>query len=206
MIYQDLAGIADLPLPRLAGRHQLANAAAAIAAARAAGFAVPDAALERAMSTVSWPARMQPITGGALVGMAPQGAELWLDGGHNPHAARAIAEALAHEEESNPRPLILISGMLDTKDQTGFFAVFRDLARRVITVPVTSSDAGVAPETLAARAANAGLAAEAAPSIAEALARISRDFPAGAAAPRIIICGSLYLAGEALSLNGTPPQ
>lgn len=203
MVYQDEDGLMDLPLPRLPGRHQYANAAAAIAAVKAAGFEIGHRAAERAMTHVAWPARMQKLTQGKLVDLAPKGAEIWLDGGHNPGAGIVIAEALAEQEEKNPRPLVLISGMINTKDQTGYFSAFKGLARHVYTVPVSNSDAGVPNDELALRAEEAGLSAEPVSSVASALMllRDSWDGPA----PRILIGGSLYFAGAVLAENGTPP-
>lgn len=203
MVYQDEDGLMDLPLPRLPGRHQFANAAAAIAAVKAAGFEIGHRAAEKAMAKVAWPARMQKLSQGSLVDLAPKGAEIWLDGGHNPGAGVVIAEALAEQEERNPRPLILISGMINTKDQTGYFSAFKGLARHVYTVPVSTSDAGVPNDELALRATEAGLSAEPVGSVANALMllRDSWDGPA----PRILIGGSLYFAGAVLDENGTPP-
>ncbi|MDG4878342.1 bifunctional folylpolyglutamate synthase/dihydrofolate synthase [Mesorhizobium sp. WSM4935] len=203
MVYQDEDGLMDLPLPRLPGRHQYANAAAAIAAVKVAGFEIGHRAAERAMTHVAWPARMQKLTQGKLVDLAPKGAEIWLDGGHNPGAGIVIAEALAEQEEKNPRPLVLISGMINTKDQTGYFSAFKGLARHVYTVPVTNSEAGVPNDELALRAEEAGLSAEPVSSVANALMllRDSWDGPA----PRILIGGSLYFAGAVLAENGTPP-
>ncbi|MDX8525337.1 folylpolyglutamate synthase/dihydrofolate synthase family protein [Mesorhizobium sp. MSK_1335] len=203
MVYQDEDGLMDLPSPRLPGRHQFANAAAAIAAVKAAGFEISHRATEKAMTNVAWPARMQKLTQGRLVELAPKGAEIWLDGGHNPGAGVVIAEALAEQEEKNPRPLILISGMINTKDQTGYFSAFKGLARHVYTVPVNNSDAGAPNDELALRATEAGLSAEPVSSVASALMllRDSWDGPA----PRILIGGSLYFAGAVLAENGTPP-
>jgi dihydrofolate synthase / folylpolyglutamate synthase len=136
MVYQDGDGLHDLPLPRLAGRHQLANAAAAIAAVKAAGFDASLKVAEAAMTRVEWPGRMQRLTEGNLKDRAPEGAEIWLDGGHNPGAGAAIAEAMAGLEDRDPRPLYLIAGMIDTKDQAGYFRNFVGMARHVFTVPV----------------------------------------------------------------------
>ncbi|WEX08161.1 folylpolyglutamate synthase/dihydrofolate synthase family protein [Chelativorans sp. AA-79] len=205
MVYQDEDGLMDLPLPRLVGRHQLANAAAAIAAVKAAGFAVSDRAAEQAMLNVSWPGRMQRLQEGRLVALAPEGAEIWVDGGHNPGAGTVIAEAMAEAEEKRPRPLVLITGMINTKDQTGYFRAFEDMARHVYTVPVNNSDAGVPNSELAARAIVAGLSAEPVNSVSNAL-RLLRDSWDDPAPPRILISGSLYLAGEVLAENGTPPE
>ncbi|MDZ5697374.1 folylpolyglutamate synthase/dihydrofolate synthase family protein [Chelativorans sp. M5D2P16] len=205
MVYQDEGGLFDLPLPRLAGRHQIANAAAAIAAVKTAGFPVADRTAERAMTAVSWPGRLQAMPEGRLSALAPEGAEIWIDGGHNPGAGAVIAEALAESEERRPRPLILIAGMLSTKDQTGYFHAFQGMARHVYTVPVRSSEAGVPNSELAARAGEAGLSAEPVNSVANAL-KLLADTWEGETPPRILIGGSLYLVGEVLAENGTPPE
>lgn len=205
MVYQDEQGLIDLPLPRLVGRHQLANAAAAIAAVKAAGFPVTQESAEAAMFNASWPARMQNLTEGRLVELAPPGSEIWLDGGHNPGAGAAVAEALAEAEEKWPRPLFLITGMINTKDVTGYFRAFEDMARHVYTVPVSHSDAGVPNYELAAHAMEAGLSAEPIASVANALKLLAENW-SGKVPPRILIGGSLYLAGEVLDENGTPPE
>ena len=205
LVYQDEFGLLDLPLPRLPGRHQHANAAAAIRAVKAAGFAIDDQAIEKALTSVKWAGRMQRLTEGALLDRLRPGAELWLDGGHNPGAGQVIAEAFANLEERNPRPLYLVAGMLSTKDPVGYFHAFHGLAKRVFTVPVANSDAGLDPLVLADDAADAGLTAEPTGSIDEALDRIG-EVASGPAEPRILIGGSLYLVGEALALNGTLPD
>jgi dihydrofolate synthase/folylpolyglutamate synthase len=206
MVYQDEQGLMDLPPPRLPGRHQYANAAAAIAAVRAAGFEVGHAAAERAMRSVSWPGRMQRLQQGRLVELAPEGAEIWLDGGHNPGAGIAVAEALVEQEERQPRPLFLISGMINTKDQTGYFRAFVGMARHVYTVPVSLSDAGVPNTELAIRAQEAGLSAEPVASVANALMLLRDTWDENEPPPRVLIGGSLYLAGAVLAENGTPPD
>lgn len=203
--YQDEDGLMDLPPPRLAGRHQFANAAAAIAAVKAAGFAVSLNAAERAMEQVEWPGRLQRLEQGRLTQFAPEGAELWIDGGHNPGAGAAIAETLAEREERHPRPLFLICGMINTKDQTNYFRAFAGMARHVFTVPVNSSDAGVPNAELALRAGEAGLSAEPVHSVANALMLLRDTWDHKEPTPRILICGSLYLIGEVLAENGTPP-
>ncbi|MCV0395190.1 MAG: bifunctional folylpolyglutamate synthase/dihydrofolate synthase [Rhizobiaceae bacterium] len=206
MVYQDEDGLMDLPRPTLVGRHQLANAAAAIAAVKAAGFAVSHGGAERAMTGVEWSARMQKLAEGRLTALAPKGAEIWLDGGHNPGAGAVVAEALAELEERSPRPLFLISGMIDTKDQTGYFHAFHGMARHVFTVPVRSSDAGVPNAELAARAHAAGLSAEPVDTVGNALMLLRDTWDHREPPPRILIGGSLYLAGEVLAANGTPPR
>lgn len=205
MIYQDEGGLMDLTPPKLPGRHQFANAAAAIAAVKAAGFELSQRAVDHAMSSVDWPGRMQRLPKGRLSDLAPDGAEVWLDGGHNPGAGIVVAEALAEQEEKFARPLFLISGMLNTKDQIGYFRAFEGMARHVYTVPINSSEAGVPNAELANRAMAAGLSAEPVNSVANALMLLRDTWDPGEVAPRILIGGSLYLAGEVLAENGTAP-
>jgi dihydrofolate synthase / folylpolyglutamate synthase len=206
MVYQDEEGLLDLPKPSLTGRHQIANAAAAIRAVRMAGFDVPDEAVERGVSAANWPARMQRLSQGRLFSLAPKGSEIWLDGGHNPGAGTVVAEALAERNEQAERPLFMIAGMLNTKDSTGFFKAFEGLVRHVYCVPVSGSDAGLAPDMLALAAQEAGLSAEPVASAANALALLRDNFDPDETAPRILIGGSLYLAGEVLRDNGTLPE
>jgi dihydrofolate synthase / folylpolyglutamate synthase len=99
-----MGGLLDLPLPRLFGRHQIENAATAIAGLRACDW-VGDAAVEKGLRTVEWPARLQRLSNGPLIDLAPKGAEVWLDGGHNPHGAVAVARAMADLEERTEKPL-----------------------------------------------------------------------------------------------------
>jgi dihydrofolate synthase / folylpolyglutamate synthase len=176
MVYQDEDGLSDLPLPALIGRHQIANAAAAIKAVQMAGFDVSDDAVERGLMSASWPARMQRLRQGELVKLAPKGAEIWLDGGHNPGAGVVVAEALAGQDEKSERPLFMIAGMINTKDSTGYFRAFEGLVKHVYAVPVTGSDAGVVPQKLALDAQEAGLSAEPVSSVADALALLRDNF------------------------------
>lgn len=206
MIYQDNTGLMDLPMPALLGRHQLANAAAAIHAVRTAGFTVPEYAVETAMTTVEWPARMQRLIKGKLVDLAVPGSEIWLDGGHNPGAGLVIAEAIATLEDRSQRPLFLITGMINTKDPVGYFQAFTGMARHVYTVPIRSSGAGIPHDELALAANEAGLSAEPVYSVENALKILRDSWDKSEPAPRILIGGSLYLAGDVLSDNGTPPQ
>jgi dihydrofolate synthase/folylpolyglutamate synthase len=203
LVYQDETGLLDLPLPRLAGRHQIQNAGTAIAALRQFDPLLADAAFEAGMVRVDWPARLQRLTPGPLLALAPDGAELWLDGGHNVAGGRVLGEAMADLEARMPRPLVIICGTLATKDTAGFLSAFRGLARQVIAVPIPGEHAGRAPQEVAAAAAKAGLRADCASSVAEALeliAAASWDEP-----PRILIAGSLYLAGKVLEANGALP-
>ena len=192
-------------MPRLPGRHQYGNAAAAIRAVKAAGFAISDQALEAGLSRVEWPGRLQRLTDGLLARLAPGGSEIWVDGGHNPGAGQVIAETMANYEEREPRPLFLVTGMINTKDPVGYFDPFRGLAERVFTVPIRGSDAGLDPVSLADDAARAGIEAEPLSSVAEALAAIGRITEEDSVPPRILIGGSLYLVGDVLADNGTPP-
>jgi dihydrofolate synthase/folylpolyglutamate synthase len=204
LVYQDEAGLIDLPAPRLYGRHQYENAGLAIATLRAIDrFKIPHAAFESGMSRAEWPARMNRLPLGPLTALAPAGSEVWLDGGHNPDGGRAIAAALADLEERVSRPLVMIAGMLASKDCEGFLRNFAGLARRLIAVPVPNSENSVPPETLAETARGIGLSATSRDSVAEALEAVRKldlDPP-----PRVLITGSLYLAGDVLRENGTLP-
>lgn len=205
LVYQDEAGLLDLPAPRLYGRHQFENAGLAIAALRAtAKFRIPPAAFEAGMVKAEWPARLHRLGAGKLVDLAPAGSEVWLDGGHNPDGGRAVAAALADLEERVSRPLVLIVGMLASKDCEGFLRNFTGLARRMIAVPVPAAEKGLAAETLAECGRSIGLSATSRDNLADALdaARKLELEPA----PRILITGSLYLAGDVLRENGTLPE
>ena len=183
----------DLPAPALVGLHQIDNAGVAIAAALELGL--PEAAISEGLRAVRWPARMQSLTAGHYADEAkPAGAELWLDGGHNPHAARALAEALAALDLRQPRPTALIAGMLANKDAEGFFEAFRLSEAPVFTVPFEG--ACHPPADLAEAARRAGLRAEPMADVGTALKAALAE-----GAGRILICGSLYLAGEVLGAS-----
>jgi dihydrofolate synthase/folylpolyglutamate synthase len=202
LVYQDDDGLLDLPAPRLYGRHQFENAGTAIATLRVGGLKLPAAAFESGMLRVDWPARMQRLSQGLLAPLLPAESELWLDGGHNADGGRAIAAALADLEERVSRPLILIVGMLSTKDAEGFLRNFTGLARRVITVPI-HQDKALPAAALAEIARGIGIPALARDDVESALGTIGKLELAPA--PRVLITGSLYLAGEVLDGNGTPP-
>ena len=155
------------------------------------------------MSRVEWPGRLQRLTKGRLAGLAPQGSELWLDGGHNPDGGRALSAAMADLEERSAAPLVLVVGMLGTKDAVGFLRNFSGLARELIAVPVTGQIAARPPEAIAELAKTVGLMSSVRPGVEAALAALNDTI--WERAPRILICGSLYLAGEVLAANGTPP-
>ncbi|WP_306252160.1 folylpolyglutamate synthase/dihydrofolate synthase family protein [Parvularcula sp. IMCC14364] len=204
-IFQDENSLSDLSLPRLYGNHQIENAGLAIAALRAAGLAPDDEKISEGLENVFWPARLQRLTNGPLVDAAYERAhedvEIWLDGGHNPHAGRALARAMADLEERQPRPLIMICGMQNNKDAEGYFTCFTDLVSTVFTVQAEHAAATDA-DLLAAKAQKAGLPATAAASVSQAMAAaLDIAFRSGEGAPRLLICGSLYLAGEILREN-----
>jgi dihydrofolate synthase/folylpolyglutamate synthase len=198
LVFQSARQLLDLPLPALLGQHQIVNAGTAIAAAQhlsALGLAEPGT-IERGLLDVRWQARMQRLTRGPLAESILQGSELWLDGGHNPAGGAAIAQTLAELEERAPKPVALVLGMLDSKDAEGFLAPFAGLVRHVRTVPVAGSEAARDTAALAALAAGLGLAAAPAADVASAV----RELAAAEASPiRILICGSLYLAGQVLA-------
>jgi dihydrofolate synthase/folylpolyglutamate synthase len=203
LVYQDDDGLLDLPAPRLYGRHQFENAGAAIAALRVAGLKLPAPAFEAGMTRVDWPARMQRLSQGPLAALLPPESELWLDGGHNTDGGRAIAAALADLEERVSRPLVLIVGMLSTKDAEGFLRNFSGLARRVVTVPI-HQDKTLPASALADIARGIGFPVIACDDVESALTvagKLELE-----PAPRVLITGSLYLAGEVLAANGTPPE
>jgi dihydrofolate synthase/folylpolyglutamate synthase len=202
LVYQDDDGLLDLPAPRLYGRHQFENAGSAIATLRVGGLKLPATSFEQGMLRVDWPARMQRLSQGRLAPLLPAESELWLDGGHNADGGRAIAAALADLEERVSRPLILIAGMLSTKDAEGFLRNFTGLARRVITVPI-HQDKALPPAVLADIARGIGLPSLSHDDVEGALVTIGKLELAPA--PRVLITGSLYLAGEVLDANGTPP-
>lgn len=205
LAYQDDGELLDLPLPKLAGRHQQGNAAAAIRALKAAGFGLTEQSITEGLLNVSWPGRLERLTHGRLVEGAMDGVEFWIDGGHNPGAGQVIAEAMANLNDRESRPLFLITGMINTKDPVGYFEAFAGMARHVFTVPVPDSDASLDPDFLADTADEAGLTAEPAESVEAAIAAICRNWNGLERPPRILIGGSLYLLGDVLRVNGTPP-
>ncbi|MEM7506542.1 MAG: folylpolyglutamate synthase/dihydrofolate synthase family protein [Pseudomonadota bacterium] len=194
-VFEDGDGLLDLDPPRLLGPHQVQNAGTAIAALRTLGAGDPQSALSRA----EWPARMQRLRTGPLIEMLPEGAELWLDGGHNAAAGHALAQVLL-DLPNAARPLWLIAGMLETKSAEDYLRPLAPLATGARTVTIPDSEASIAAADLADRATAAGLAAEPSKDVAAALADIlvlEHQSP-----PRILICGSLYLAGAVLRENG----
>jgi dihydrofolate synthase/folylpolyglutamate synthase len=204
LVYQDDRGLMDLAAPKLFGRHQFDNAGLAIATLRAQKlFKIDNAAFEAGIVNAEWPARMQRLASGALVDQAPPGCELWLDGGHNADGGRVVAAALGDLEERVSRPLVVIAGMMGNKDANAFLANFAGLTRHIIAVQIPDRDNAMPPDTLADAARHLGMRVETSASVEAALhslARLAYEVP-----PRILITGSLYLAGHVLATNGTPP-
>ena len=192
LIYQDDRGLLDLPLPNLPGPHQVMNAGAAIAALRHLGK--DEAACEAAITRAYWPARMEKLTKGALVDLAAP-AELWLDGGHNPAAGVALAATLRAQ---SPRPTHLICGMLNTKDIAGYLRPLAGIAQSLTAVSIPGEANTIPAEDTARCAADVGLPASTAASVQDAITAIRAAHPQA----RILICGSLYLAGHVMRENG----
>jgi dihydrofolate synthase/folylpolyglutamate synthase len=192
--YRDEQGALDLPLPRLPGRHQAMNAALAVAMLRHQdALHVPESALKAAMGWADWPGRLQRLAPGPLV----ETREVWLDGGHNPSAARQVASWAKHQF-ADGKPLHLIFASLATKDPPGMLQPFAGIADHVLTVPI-GDHASFAPGELADIAAELGFSADAYDSVEDALAAVPQD-------ARVLIFGSLYLAGEVLAANGQVPD
>ncbi|PHS24931.1 MAG: bifunctional folylpolyglutamate synthase/dihydrofolate synthase [Robiginitomaculum sp.] len=198
LIYEDDHQLLDLPLPRLVGEHQVENAGLAIAAALHLGW--DHDAIARGLEAVHWPGRMQTLSRGPLAAMAhAKGAQIIVDGAHNPHAARALADTLIDLQRRDPRPLVLIIGLQNTKDALRFFEAFAALAPKAVTcVPVPDAPHPMNVDDMQNVAKAAGLRASTAPDFGSALQstlRIEKE-------PRIIMSGSLYLVGAILAQNG----
>ena len=205
-VYQDSDGLLDLPLPKLPGRHQIANASMAIAVLRRIGgrFARENG-IEWGLKHVEWPARLQRLTRGPLIDAAPEGAEVWLDGGHNPHGGAMIAQTMADFEERAPKPLYLICGMLKDQRCRGLPAA----VSRPCEACDDGHDYGRGGESrrgcaLRRRASLRGLEASPADDLLDGMMQVSAWSRAreSEGSPRILICGSLYLAGQVLRDNG----
>jgi dihydrofolate synthase / folylpolyglutamate synthase len=200
LIYQDEHGLLDLPLPKLLGRHQYGNAATAIATLRTVyGDDFLPSAIETGLLKVEWPARMQRLTHGALAKLAPAGSELWLDGGHNAAGGQALADLLGEMEEKTSRPLILIVGMLAHKEISAFLKLFTGIAQEIYPVDNFNQPTSCPADELAIIARNMGLNAAIAGNIHEIMRFLAARH--WSIPPRILICGSLYLAGEILKIN-----
>ncbi len=198
LVFQDENGLLDLPLPQLKGRHQIDNAGNAVATVRLLNDPrITDAHIAAGLKATTWPARMQRLGQGALSSLVPAESELWLDGGHNPSAGRVLAQAFSELNERHSRPLVLVWGMLNTKDVGSFIGCFSGIASRVVTITIPDEENAVPAEKLAEAARAHGLAAETAANLDAALRQASLTVPA----PRILICGSLYLAGRVLAAH-----
>lgn len=195
LLLRDGRGVGRYPLPGLAGPHQVENAALAAACARSLrGFEVGDAAIARGLTQARWPGRLQRVPWPGLA----EGWEFWLDGGHNAAAARALARTAGGWRD---RPLDLVVGMLDTRPPADFLRPLAPVARRLVAVPIPDQAASAAAEEVCAAAGSVGIAAEAAADVGEAVARLTEGpVPPG----RILVCGSLYLAGAVLAATGPP--
>jgi len=205
LVYQDERGLLDLPAPRLFGRHQFDNAGLAIATLRATdAFRISQAAFEAGIVNADWPARMQRLTSGTLLELGPAACEIWLDGGHNAEGGRVAAAALGDLEERVSRPLVLMAGMMASKDARAFLANFAGLTRHIIAVPIPDVDNAMAPDRLADAARVLGMRVEVAASVEAGLRTLAAM--AYEVSPRILITGSLYFAGHVLKINGTPPS
>ena len=191
MVFEDESGLLDLPVPNLRGPHQLANAGMAIAALRYLGLG--EVAAHGAVTNAYWPARMQRLRTGPLVEAAPM-AELWLDGGHNPAAGEALAETL---KTLPKRPTRLICGMLATKDVAGYLLPLASVVESLHAVAIPGESATLPAEDTAEASKSVGLPTVIAQTVQDALADIVKSDPAA----RILVCGSLYLAGAVLREN-----
>jgi dihydrofolate synthase/folylpolyglutamate synthase len=188
----------DLPPPSLFGGHQFANAGLAVAAALTFDRTLSEDAVGRGVAEAAWPARFQRLTKGPLAELAKaRGADLWLDGGHNPHAGQALAEAASRLVDRDPRPLALVVGMFARKDARGFFLPFAEMRPRIFATTFESPNAAAAEELVQAAQA-AGLEAQTRPDVVAAVeAALSVDGPA----PHVLVCGGLHFAGEVLAMS-----
>lgn len=206
-IYQDEWGLLDLPIPSLKGTHQIDNATTAIAASRVARFGMENKQYESAMKRAYWPGRFEPLIKGKLVEKLPvekrENFDIWIDGGHNPAAGAALIRELEKLQQKDNLPILMICGMLTTKDPSGFFDHFSGKVEHVYTVPIIDSEAGFPQTELAKICQSSKLNAIPQNSVEDALLTISKTHTGAA---RVIICGSLYLVGEVLKINGTPPR
>jgi dihydrofolate synthase / folylpolyglutamate synthase len=198
-IYQDEVRFDDFPMPKLLGAHQIDNAALAIAAVHAFDLPVDNAAIATGLRSVDWPARLTPLKG-RLRDRLSSAQELWLDGSHNAHGATALARAIEEMALSRPAPLVLIVGLMSTRAPSDVLEPFRAMTPRVFALGIPGEENAHKPEAIVAAGEALGFETTAEPSLERALEK------AGAIeGARIVICGSLYLAGHVLHENGTPP-
>ncbi|BBL52775.1 bifunctional folylpolyglutamate synthase/dihydrofolate synthase [Bartonella quintana] len=201
MVFQNNQGLINLPLPNLIGMHQIANAGASLEAIYQAGFRLSEQVISHALQNIYWPARMQHLTHGNLVDQMSPGIDLWLDGGHNPAAGKVVAAELIQWKKKSTRPIIMIASMLNTKDTVGYFRPLANLVDKVYTIPLIDNNASLCPTILAESARKVGLLANPQAHLQEALQRINTEYREAI----VLIGGSLYLAGDILRDNKTPP-
>jgi dihydrofolate synthase/folylpolyglutamate synthase len=201
LVYSDDQGLLDLPPPALAGPHQFDNASVAIAAARHFGLPVTEADIAKGLREVSWPARLQSVTG-TLQQMLPAGSELWLDGGHNAHGAAALSLALDEMQARRPLPMVLIMGLMNTRKPADFLAPFAGKVRKVFALTIPGEPNANPASVIVEQGLAGGFDVAESRSILNALADAAAlgDEPL-----RVVFAGSLYLAGHVLHQNGTPP-
>ena len=204
LIYQDNSGLMDLPLPALAGRHQIDNAGLAVACALRLGkFAPSETAIAKGLARVSWPGRLQHLSRSGLAAVLPDGSELWVDGGHNGAAAAVVAQAMAELEERAPKALHLVLGMLKSKPLAAFLKPFGGLARSVTGIEIPDVSRAYAspysPAEIAAAALAAGIYAQPAANLEDGLAAVA--VRANGKPVRVLVCGSLHLAGACLTAD-----
>lgn len=188
LIFHDDNGVVQLPRPNLPGAHQFENAGTAVAALRQLGFG--NEVCEAALTQAHWPARMQKLQSGPVIDIAPN-AEIWLDGGHNPAAGRALGH---HLSQLPKRPTYLICGMLNTKDIAGYLSPMASHVEKLVAVSIPGELNTLPAEDTAAAAQQAGILSETAVDVITAAGDIAKTDPDA----RILICGSLYLAGNIL--------
>jgi dihydrofolate synthase / folylpolyglutamate synthase len=193
LVFQDENGLLDLPLPALQGAHQIDNAGNAIAIIRTLNDSrITERAIEEGLTAVEWPARMQRLKGGALDQLLPKGSELWLDGGHNPDAGQILAHHFKGLQSKHLMPLVIIWGMLNTKDAMSFMKPLAALNPQLFTIAIPNEANAIPAKTLAETARSHGANATAKSDFTTALKSIT-------APSRVLICGSLYLAGHVLA-------
>lgn len=198
LVYRGRSGARRLPAPILPGRHQIDNAGVALACLEMMGpdYALADAEIAAGLRRAEWPARLQRLVRGPLVALLPSDSEVWLDGGHNPAAGAVLAE---WAKGSQDRPLHLVFGMLDTKEPRAFLRPLAPLVRSLVAAPIPGEHASLSAAEVADHARAVGIAASEAADVTAAVAAIARNETHPC---RILICGSLYLAGAVLAENG----
>jgi len=201
-IYQDNDGLLDLPMPGLLGTYQLANSATAIAATRLANIKISEQAFDNAMGNIYWPGRFERLPSGTITGLFDKQVEIWIDGGHNESAGEVIARELVRLNSQHRKNLTMICAMLKSKNPGAYFSHFKDLAPKVITVPVSGTQHGFDATELAEISRNTGLETNSCSSLQEAIL-LAGQYNQNS---RILFSGTLYLVGEVLAANGTVPE